>query len=209
MIYSLSGELLFTDAVASTAVIDCCGVGYKVTVTSNTLRKLPVNPDKPPRIRLLTYMQVREDGVDLFGFYTSEELDMFKLLISVSGVGPKAAVSILSLMTPEKLAAAIATEDVKGISKAPNVGAKTAGRIILDLKDKVAKAFPTMGTASYEDALPTQTVTADSGKLADAQSALLSLGYSRQEVTAALSKVNTSASLEDIIRLALNVLLKL
>ena len=209
MIYSLSGELLFTDAVASTAVIDCCGVGYKVTVTSNTLRKLPVNPDKPPRIRLLTYMQVREDGVDLFGFYTSEELDMFKLLISVSGVGPKAAVSILSLMTPEKLAAAIATEDVKGISKAPNVGAKTAGRIILDLKDKVAKAFPTMGAASYEDALPTQTVTADSGKLADAQSALLSLGYSRQEVTAALSKVNTSASLEDIIRLALNVLLKL
>lgn len=209
MIYCLSGELLFTDAVASTAVIDCCGVGYKVTVTSNTLRKLPVNPEKPPRIRLLTYMQVREDGVDLFGFYTSEELDMFKLLISVSGVGPKAAVSILSLMTPEKLAAAIATEDVKGISKAPNVGAKTAGRIILDLKDKVAKAFPTMGTASYEDALPTQTVTADSGKLTDAQSALLSLGYSRQEVAAALSKVNTSASLEDIIRLALNVLLKL
>ena len=209
MIYCLSGELLFTDAVASTAVIDCCGVGYKVTVTSNTLRKLPVNPEKPPRIRLLTYMQVREDGVDLFGFYTSEELDMFKLLISVSGVGPKAAVSILSLMTPEKLAAAIATEDVKGISKAPTVGAKTAGRIILDLKDKVAKAFPTMGTASYEDALPTQTVTADSGKLTDAQSALLSLGYSRQEVAAALSKVNTSASLEDIIRLALNVLLKL
>ena len=209
MIYCLSGELLFTDAVASTAVIDCCGVGYKVTVTSNTLRKLPVNPEKPPRIRLLTYMQVREDGVDLFGFYTSEELDMFKLLISVSSVGPKAAVSILSLMTPEKLAAAIATEDVKGISKAPNVGAKTAGRIILDLKDKVAKAFPTMGTASYEDTLPTQTVTADSGKLTDAQSALLSLGYSRQEVAAALSKVNTSASLEDIIRLALNVLLKL
>lgn len=209
MIYCLSGELLFTDAVASTAVIDCCGVGYKVTVTSNTLRKLPVNPEKPPRIRLLTYMQVREDGVDLFGFYTSEELDMFKLLISVSGVGPKAAVSILSLMTPEKLAAAIATEDIKGISKAPNVGAKTAGRIILDLKDKVAKAFLTMGTASYEDALPTQTVTADSGKLTDAQSALLSLGYSRQEVAAALSKVNTSASLEDIIRLALNVLLKL
>lgn len=209
MIYCLSGELLFTDAVASTAVIDCCGVGYKVTVTSNTLRKLPVNPEKPPRIRLLTYMQVREDGVDLFGFYTSEELDMFKLLISVSGVGPKAAVSILSLMTPEKLAAAIATEDIKGISKAPNVGAKTAGRIILDLKDKVAKAFPTMGTASYEDTLPTQTVTADSGKLTDAQSALLSLGYSRQEVAAALSKVNTSASLEDIIRLALNVLLKL
>ena len=95
MIYCLSGELLFTDAVASTAVIDCCGVGYKVTVSSNTLRKLPMNPEKPPRIRLLTYMQVREDGVDLFGFYTAEELDMFKLLISVQGVGPKAGMSIL------------------------------------------------------------------------------------------------------------------
>lgn len=208
MIYCLTGELLFTDAVASTAVIDCCGVGYKVTVTSNTLRKLPVNPEKPPRIRLLTYMQVREDGVDLFGFYTSEELDMFKMLISVSGVGPKAAVSILSLMTPEKLAVAIANEDVKGISKAPNVGAKTAGRIILDLKDKVAKAFPAFESVSADSA-PVQTVTKDSGKLSDAQAALLSLGYSRQEVSAALSKIDTAASLEDIIRLALNVLLKL
>lgn len=208
MIYCLTGELLFTDAVASTAVIDCGGVGYKVTVTSNTLRKLPVSPEKTPKIRLLTYMQVREDGVDLFGFYTAEELDMFKLLISVSGVGPKAAVSILSLMTPEKLAIAIASEDVKGISKAPNVGAKTAGRIILDLKDKVAKAFPTMESTD-SDAAPAQTVIKDSGKLSDAQSALLSLGYSRQEVSTALSKVDTSASLEDIIRLALNVLLKL
>lgn len=208
MIYCLTGELLFTDAVASTAVIDCCGVGYKVTVTSNTLRKLPVNPEKPPRIRLLTYMQVREDGVDLFGFYTSEELDMFKMLISVSGVGPKAAVSILSLMTPEKLAVAIANEDVKGISKAPNVGAKTAGRIILDLKDKVAKAFPAFESVSADSA-PVQTITKDSGKLSDAQAALLSLGYSRQEVSAALSKIDTAASLEDIIRMALNVLLKL
>lgn len=207
MIYCLSGELLFTDAVASTAVIDCCGVGYKVTVSSNTLRKLPMNPEKPPRIRLLTYMQVREDGVDLFGFYTAEELDMFKLLISVSGVGPKAAISILSLMTPEKLSLSIATEDVKAISKAPGVGAKTAGRIILDLKDKVAKAFPAMESAEDTSA-PTAPSAAGTSKMADAQSALLSLGYSRQEISAALAKVDTSASLEDIIRLALNVLLR-
>lgn len=208
MIYCLTGELLFTDAVASTAVVDCCGVGYKVTVTSNTLRKLPMNPEKAPRIRLLTYMQVREDGVDLFGFYTTEELDMFKMLISVSGVGPKAAVSILSLMTPEKLAIAIANEDVKGISKAPNVGAKTAGRIILDLKDKVAKAFPTFESA-VTDTISTESVANRSGKMSDAQAALLSLGYSRQEISSALAKVDTSASLEDIIRLALNVLLKI
>ena len=208
MIYCLTGELLFTDAVASTAVVDCCGVGYKVTVTSNTLRKLPMNPEKAPRIRLLTYMQVREDGVDLFGFYTTEELDMFKMLISVSGVGPKAAVSILSLMTPEKLAIAIANEDVKGISKAPNVGAKTAGRIILDLKDKVAKAFPTFESA-VTDTISTESVANRSGKMSDAQAALLSLGYSRQEISSALAKVDISASLEDIIRLALNVLLKM
>ena len=207
MIYCLSGELLFTDAVASTAVIDCCGVGYKVTVTSNTLRKLPMNPEKPPRVRLLTYMQVREDGVDLFGFYTSEELDMFKLLISVSGVGPKAAVSILSLMTPEKLSLAIAQEDVKAISKAPGVGAKTAGRIILDLKDKVAKAFPAVGSVS-EDISPAVSAAANTSKMSDAQSALLSLGYSRQEIASALAKVDTTASLEDIIRLSLNVLLR-
>lgn len=207
MIYCLNGELLFTDAVASTAVIDCCGVGYKVTVSSNTLRKLPMNPEKPPRIRLLTYMQVREDGVDLFGFYTAEELDMFKLLISVSGVGPKAAISILSLMTPEKLSLSIATEDVKAISKAPGVGAKTAGRIILDLKDKVAKAFPAMESAEDTSA-PTAPSAAGTSKMSDAQSALLSLGYSRQEISAALAKVDTSASLEDIIRLALNVLLR-
>jgi len=207
MIYCLSGELLFTDAVASTAVIDCCGVGYKVTVSSNTLRKLPMNPEKPPRIRLLTYMQVREDGVDLFGFYTAEELDMFKMLISVSGVGPKAAVSILSLMTPEKLSLSIATEDVKAISKAPGVGAKTAGRIILDLKDKVAKAFPAMESTESASAPAAQT-GAGTSKMSDAQSALLSLGYSRQEISSALAKVDTSAPLEDIIRLALNVLLR-
>ena len=207
MIYCLSGELLFTDAVASTAVIDCCGVGYKVTVTSNTLRKLPMNPEKPPRVRLLTYMQVREDGVDLFGFYTSEELDMFKLLISVSGVGPKAAVSILSLMTPEKLSLAIAQEDVKAISKAPGVGAKTAGRSILDLKDKVAKAFPAAGSVS-EDTSTAVSAAAGTSKMSDAQSALLSLGYSRQEIASALAKVDTTASLEDIIRLSLNVLLR-
>ena len=208
MIYCLTGELLFTDAVASTAVIDCCGVGYKVIVTSNTLRRLPVSQEKTPRIRLLTYMQVREDGVDLFGFYTSEELDMFKMLISVSGVGPKAAVSILSLMTPEKLAIAIANEDVKGISKAPNVGAKTAGRIILDLKDKIAKTFPAFESVAADNT-SASAAPHNSGKVSDAQAALLSLGYSRQEISTALSKVDTSASLEDIIRLALNVLLKL
>ena len=111
------------------------------------------------------------------------------------------------MMTPEKLSLAIAGEDVKAISKAPGVGAKTAGRIILDLKDKVAKAFPALSADTTGD-MPAASVQSNSGKMSDAQAALLSLGYSRQEIASALAKVDTSASLEDIIRLALNVLLR-
>ena len=207
MIYCLTGTLIHTDALASIAVIDCAGVGYKVNVTSNTLTKLPLAADKPAQVRLYTHMQVREDGIDLFGFYTTEELSMFKMLITVSGVGPKAAVSILSLMTPEKLAVAVANEDAKAIAKAPNVGPKTAARIILDLKDKLAKAFPAAagsGTAAAVESAP----AASGGKLEDAQAALLVLGYAKPEISKALTKVDTSASLEDIIRAALAVLMR-
>lgn len=206
MIYCLTGTLIHTDALASVAVIDCGGVGYKVTVTSNTLTKLPLAADKPSSVRLYTHMQVREDGIDLFGFFTTEELNMFKLLISVSGVGPKAAVSILSLMTPEKLSMAVASEDAKAISKAPNVGAKTAARIILDLKDKLAKAYPASALPSSTDSAEI-TVPAG-GKLEDAKAALLVLGYGKPEITKALTAVDTSAPLEDIIRQALAVLMK-
>ncbi len=206
MIYCLTGTLIYTDALASVAVIDCGGVGYKVSVTSNTLTKLPLAADKPATVRLYTHMQVREDGIELYGFFTTEELNTFKLLISVSGVGPKAAVSILSLMTPEKLSVAVAAEDAKAIAKAPNVGAKTAARIILDLKDKLAKAYP-------QSADKTMTVTADdvlpsSGKLEDAKAALLVLGYGKPEITKALASVDTSVPLEEIIRRALAVLMK-
>lgn len=205
MIYCLTGTLIHTDAMAYVAVIDCGGVGYKVNVTSNTLTKLPLSLDKESTVRLYTHMQVREDGIDLFGFYTTEELEAFKLLITVSGVGPKAAVSILSLMTPEKLSMAIAAEDAKAIAKAPNVGPKTAARIILDLKDKIAKSFPVAGD------IPTvrsQSTAAPSGKLADAQAALVVLGYAKPEISKALTKVNLEASLEDIIRAALAFLMK-
>ena len=207
MIYCLTGTLIHTDALASIAVIECGGVGYKVSVTSNTLTKLPLSTDKPTNVRLYTHMQVREDGIDLYGFFTTEEMNMFKMLISVSGVGPKAAVSILSLMTPKKLSMAIAAEDGKAISKAPNVGAKTAARIILELKDKIAKAYPQSGTASLPDSYAEAAVPAG-GKLEDAKAALLVVGYGKPEITKALTAVNTTASLEDIIRQALAVLMK-
>ncbi len=205
MIYCLTGTLIHTDAMAYVAVVECGGVGYKVNVTSNTLTKLPLASEKAQTVRLYTHMQVREDGIDLFGFYTTEELEAFKLLITVSGVGPKAAVSILSLMTPEKLSMAIASEDAKAIAKAPNVGPKTAARIILDLKDKFAKAFPVTGTAQQP---VSEAPAVSGGKLADAQAALLVLGYGKPEIAKALGKVDTSASLEDIIRAALAVLMK-
>ena len=205
MIYCLTGTLLHTDAMAYVAVIDCAGVGYKVNVTSNTLTKLPLASDKATTVRLYTHMQVREDGIDLFGFFTTEELEAFKLLITVSGVGPKAAVSILSLMTPEKLSVAIAAEDAKAIAKAPNVGPKTAARIILDLKDKIGKVFPADNSAP---AVPNEAPASSGGKLADAQAALLVLGYAKPEIAKALTKVDTSAPLEDIIRAALAVLMK-
>ncbi|MBE6559839.1 MAG: Holliday junction branch migration protein RuvA [Ruminococcaceae bacterium] len=207
MIYSLNGGLIHLDALTSSAVIECGGVGYKVTVTSGTLARLPSVMEPPHKVRIFTHMQVREDAVELYGFATEEELTMFKMLITVSGVGPKAAISILSLFTPQKLALAIAEEDAKAISKAPNVGAKTAGRIILDLKSKLAKEFPLSGgTFETGDAVP--TAEGDKGKLADAQDALLVLGYSRAEVNAALKKVDTEKPLEDIIRRALAVLMK-
>ena len=206
MIYCLTGTLIHTDALASIAVIDCGGVGYKVSVTSNTLTKLPLSADKPANVRLYTHMQVREDGIELFGFFTTEEMNMFKMLISVSGVGPKAAVSILSLMTPEKLSVAIAAEDGKAISKAPNVGAKTAARIILELKDKVAKAYPQTGASLSESSVEASVPVG--GKLEDAKAALLVLGYGKPEITKALTAVDTTASLEDIIRQALAVLMK-
>ena len=207
MIYSLNGELIHLDALSSSAVIECAGVGYKVTVTSGTLARLPSVTEPPKKVRLFTHMQVREDAVELYGFATEEELTMFKLLITVSGVGPKAAISVLSLLSPQKLAMAIAAEDAKAISKAPNVGAKTAARIILDLKSKLAKEFP-LAAASADSTEAVFTAPAEDSKIADAQEALLVLGYTRSEVNAALKKIDTALPLEDIIRRALSALMK-
>lgn len=217
MIETLYGRIFETDALACTAIIECAGVGYKVSVTANTLAQLPApeyEPDgthisgKP--VRIYTHMAVREDGVELYGFYSREELAMFRLLISVSGVGPKAGMSILSLLTPKKLALVIASEDTKAISRAPGVGAKTAARVVLELKEKVAKNFPqfTADNTAEPDAPAADAKPAKSGSLADARDALVVLGYSRSEVTAAMKNVDTTKSTETIIKQALAVLMK-
>ncbi len=206
MIYCLTGEVLFLDALSYTAVIDCAGVGYKVTVTANTLTKL--SPIVGKEARVYTHMQVSENAVELFGFFDTDELEAFKLLITVSGVGPKMAMAVLSAMKPEELSLAIAAEDTRAISRSQGVGAKIAARIVLELKEKFAKAFPVPGSG---EVLPRESAPVSRGnasKLSDARDALTVLGFSRTEATSALKNANTDAPLEDIIRDALASLMK-
>ena len=208
MFYYISGKLAKLDGAF--AVIDAGGVGFKMTISKSTYYRL-AGKENTDGVKLYTYMAVREDGTELFGFSSEEELSAFKLLITVSGVGPKAAISILSTLTPEKLALAICTEDKKAISQANGIGTKTAARIILELKDKL-KAD---GIGDTDDASTASVVTGvpdtndKSGKLKDAQDALTVLGYSRSEAAKVLSTIDTSAlALDDIIRLALKKLMK-
>lgn len=208
MIHSLRGRIIMSDPIKSTAVIECFGVGYSLTLTSGALKKLPA-PDSAEEILVYTYLQVKEDGIELFGFCDLEEQNMFRMLISVSGIGPRAAVSILSVMTPEELAYAVAAEDAKAISKAQGIGGKTAARVVLELKDKLSKLYTSESRVVPSTSASTQeNSVSDSDKLKDAYNALTVLGYSKSEITAALKKVNVKASLEDIIKAALSVLMK-
>lgn len=209
MYYYIRGEL-----VASTlnmAVVDAGGVGYKMTVSENTYRALPRRTDKNPTVTLYTYLSVREDGIELFGFINERELSSFKMLLSVSGVGPKAAMSILSLLTPEKFALAVCTEDKKTISKANGIGPKTAARIILELRDKLMKETSIdedLSTAVLDHSAEAAGAPAR-GKTSEAMDALLVLGYSRAEAQKALSGIDTQTlALEDIIKEALKKLMK-
>lgn len=203
MIYCLTGEIIYIDALSNTAVIDCAGVGYKLTVTGSTLSYLSACP-KNEKVRVFTYMAVREDAVELFGFRTPEELTTFKTLISVSGVGPKAAVAILTVLSPAALALAVSQGDVKAICQAQGVGKKIAERIVLELKDKLAKNMPDLDTGDVVSTAP----IAAKGSMADARDALLVLGYTRGEVEAALKGIDKTLETEDIIRSALGRLMK-
>lgn len=201
MFYHISGELVAVES--NMAVVDCNGVGYCLTVSLNTQRYLK-NPGQ--KVKLLTHFAVREDGVELFGFYEQEERDMFKLLITVSGVGPKAAINIMSALTPSSFVNAVLNGDTKLISKAQNVGAKTAARIVLELKDKLAK-----GVFSSEASSETTFADVSIGKekVSEAQSALMVLGYKQSEAVAALRGIDVNKlEIEDIIREALKKLMK-
>ena len=204
MFYYIEGKLAHLDY--GFAVVDANGVGYKLTITQTTYESMPAHLSvaEAPTVRLYTYMAVREDGIELFGFASEAELEAFKLLITVSGVGPKAATAILSVFNPDKLAITILNEDTKAIAKANGIGAKTAARIVLELKDKISKTYSESISAPTQTSSRVASSPAGSSKLSDAQSALLVLGYTKSEVVAALRGVDISnKNTDDIIRLAL------
>lgn len=207
MFYYISGKLALLQP--GFAVIDAGGVGYRLTISQNTYDSLPRSAaDAHKEVKLYTYMAIREDDLELFGFASETELSSFKMLLTVSGVGPKAAISILSLLTPEKFALAVCTEDQKTISKASGIGPKTAARIILELKDKLMKETPPQKAVETLTTAITQSGTSQ-GRLSEAQDALMVLGYSRAEALSAMQGLDISAmELEDIIRAALKKLMK-
>lgn len=196
MFYYIEGAVAHLDR--GTAVVDAGGVGFLLNVSAHTLAKLELGK----KARLYTYFSVREDAFDLFGFSELAEKRSFELLIAVSGVGPKAALSILSTVTPDDLALAVLSEDEKTLTRAPGVGKRIAQRIVLELKDKIAKESLSLPAQSGPPAAP---VLPGSGKaLAEATAALTVLGYSQQEITLALRGIQTEGmTTEELIRTVL------
>lgn len=203
MFYFIKGPLAVLKP--NFAVIDANGVGYKITIGERTHQALCGKS----KAKLFTHLAVREDGQELFGFLTEAELDTFLLLTSVSGVGPKGAIAILSHFTPEQFVMAVCTEDKKAIAKASGIGPKIAARIILELHDKLAAGNAGLDLGPDFTALPVPQASApSSGEMADAQEALLVLGYNRTEILRALSGVDTTGmSSDQIIRAALKKLM--
>ena len=202
MIYFIKGELLTTEPGA--IFVDTGSIAYKLYVSDNTISAFSSKIGS--EVRVYTYLSVREDAMDLFGFHSLEEKNTFNMLITVSGVGPKAALAILSIMTPSSFAMAVNTGDAKAISKANGVGPKTAARVILELKDKLTKE---LGNIAVSNSAPQATHVADASKYSDALNALIVLGYSRMEAANALRGLDTaSLSLEELITASLKNLMK-
>ncbi len=201
MYYYVSGTVAHIEPYL--AVVDCGGVGYACRTTAYTLSQIK----KGDKAKLFTFLSVREDAMDLYGFASQEELKLFQQLISVSGVGPKAALGILSSSTPANLAMSIITGDEKTLTRAPGVGKRIAQRVILELKDKLAKG-QTVSGAGESVAMDAVTIIPQN-KLSEASAALAVLGYSQAEINMALKGVDIDGQpLEQIIRLALKNMVK-
>ena len=201
MFYYLDGTV--AEILPGLAVIDCGGVGYACKTTNNTLAALK----KGQRGKLYTHLNVGEGIFELYGFAAQNELNSFRMLIGVSGVGPKAALAILSAATPEALAMAVVTEDAKALTAAPGIGKKIAQRIILELKDKMARE--TAGGLDFSGGKGVPAAPLFASKATEAAQALAVLGYSSQEVQVALKGVDVeNLPLEEIIRQSLKKMVK-
>jgi len=196
LFYSLKGILIYTEP--SFIVVECGGVGYKCYTTLSTQRSLPKVGQE---VKIYTHMHVREDAMDLYGFITVMELNCYKMLTGVSGVGPKVGLAILSELTPEQVAAAIATNDSKVLTRAAGVGPKLAQRIVLELTDKVQKMDIGSNTV-----IPPQGIASSSTHVGEAVNALTVLGYSPTDAAAVVAKFDSALPVEELIRLSLKAM---
>lgn len=200
MLYSVKGELIHLEP--KMAVVCCGGVGFRLQITMNTARQLPAIGGEA---MLYTYMNVREDAIELFGFADQGELNCFKMLTAISGVGPKVGLSILSELTPERVALAVASGDHKALTKASGVGPKLAQRIVLELKDKVGGGLTVSGSGGGID-LPASVAVSASSNAAQAVEALTVLGFTPGEASAAVGKLDSALPVEALVRDALKML---
>lgn len=191
MIYSLKGKITVKEM--NFVVIECAGVGYGCKTSYNTVSKLG---ETGSEATLYTHLVIREDNIELFGFATLQELNCFKLLISVSGVGGKAGISILSDITPENFAFLVASGDSKAFTKTKGIGAKTAQRIVLELKDKI-ESFDGM---AVNPAVSANSPAVNNSAVSEAMEALMVLGYSQEEIAPLIRKCDPNLSTQEIIK---------
>lgn len=201
MISYVRGELAAVES--EKAVVDVGGVGYGVYMPGQALSLLPQPGNE---VKLYTYLNVKEDAMQLFGFLSRDDLEIFKLVIGVSGIGPKGALNILSCMSPDELRFAIVSSDAKAISAAPGIGKKTAEKLILELRDKV-DIQDVLEHSADEDAFKVQEGASESGMQAEAVQALTALGYGNSESLRAVRKTSPDCqTVEDILKEALKYL---
>ena len=198
MIYNLKGKLTVCDV--NFIVVECGGVGFKCFTTLNTVKQIGKVGSE---VNVFTHLSVREDAMDLYAFATPAELDSFKLLRTVSGIGPKAAASILSELTPDRLALCIASGDAKSITAAQGVGKKTAERVVLELKDKMNGIVSESVSSSVNNAS-----SVESSSASEAVAALVALGYSQSDAAVVVGSLDKSMSVDEMIRHGLKQLAK-
>lgn len=198
MIYSITG--LLRQVAPTYCVIEACGVGYQCSASTYTLSSLP---GRGQEVTLLTHLWVKEDGMELFGFSTEQEKHCFRLLIGVSGVGPRVALAILSDAAPDRLMLSIAAGDAKALTRAQGVGAKLAQRIILELRDKVTDEDIGSSFGEEQGTIVALGESAKNTAKSEAISALVALGYGQTDAAAVIAPMEESLAVDELIRRAL------